>query len=290
MSNVFVDLRYIQKESEMVQKKLDELSKLKTETLEIPILHASDSVEKSLQNFKEVSDNRFGVILKFNQLKEELSRLLENFENLTDDLNNEQLDLVQTINSLKQKSLSATSGKGFTHPLLSFDDIKKIEEWTNLKMAHVVFDSSTDSFSMCDSVFANKIENKKNLVFLIQDTTGFVFGGFVGKEIVKKESQTIEDENCFVFVTESHGLLKSQMKFKIKEEHKGIAFLWYFLDNDQEGLFGFADDIMIYKDGIKESRFNLSCFEYGDKTEDLLKMRTSIDPFVPLQLVVIQLL
>ena len=69
--------------------------------------------------------------------------------------------------------------------ILNFDEMKQIEEWTNLHVDTMLFNSEKDDWSMKTSVFDEKIKNKSNLIFLIEDFDGNKFGVFIMNKIDK---------------------------------------------------------------------------------------------------------
>ena len=66
---------------------------------------------------------------------------------------------------------------------LSYQEIETIEEFCDLTLLDVIFDSEYDNWSVSKSVFDQKIFGKENLVFVIEDTEGNLFGGFINSTI-----------------------------------------------------------------------------------------------------------
>ena len=53
---------------------------------------------------------------------------------------------------------------------LLLEHLKQIEDWTTLKCGEIIFDSIKDNWSINTSVFDDRILNKKQLVFIVEDT------------------------------------------------------------------------------------------------------------------------
>ena len=56
------------------------------------------------------------------------------------------------------------------------ENIEKLEEWTGLKCGEVLFDSDYDDWSVDTSEFNEKIDETKNLAFIIENYVGEIFG------------------------------------------------------------------------------------------------------------------
>ena len=66
---------------------------------------------------------------------------------------------------------------------LSSKEKKQIENWTNLECGEVVFDSTKDNWSQNISVFNEKIQNRSNLTFIVEDEQKNKFGLILIKSI-----------------------------------------------------------------------------------------------------------
>ena len=99
---------------------------------------------------------------------------------------------------------------------------KQIEEWCGLGCGEIIFDSGNDNWSVNRSVFDERIKGKKQLLFIIEDDHYEKFGYYLNTE-VKNEYRNINDDfiptdsKSFEFNIESNGILKSMMKFPIKD-------------------------------------------------------------------------
>ncbi|BFU19522.1 hypothetical protein EHI8A_187890 [Entamoeba histolytica HM-1:IMSS-B] len=150
---------------------------------------------------------------------------------------------------------------------LEKDQIDKVEEWTNLKVGTIIFDSNVDDWSKGSSVFGQRVLNRKNLVFVIKDTKNNVFGGYVNC-LIDRACLT-DDTESFVFSLQSNGRIKTMMKFPIKSERKRDAFRLGGDDWDWLFWMGFRD-IFIWKKGSEYENFcEQQSFEYYGITKAL---------------------
>ena len=129
---------------------------------------------------------------------------------------------------------------------------KQLEEWTELKWDQTVFDSKIDKWSQNRSLFNQKIIGKKQLVFLIENLDGEVFGYYLNTQVNEqyKYSRQETDSKTFHFNLKSNGRFPNPMKFEIKDLEKGGIKL--FQDSDEHLIT--IGDIEL----LKENRKNLS--------------------------------
>ena len=130
---------------------------------------------------------------------------------------------------------------------------KQLEEWTGLKCNEIVFDSYINNWSIRKSVFDKYIQGRKQLVFLINDNNGEIFGYYLNTEVKKeynRQTFTQTDVFSFEFNLESNGRLKAPMKFPIKDTSYG-----YFLPNSLNERLIEIGDIVLYKEHKKDSSF-----------------------------------
>ena len=98
--------------------------------------------------------------------------------------------------------------------IMNEKEITQIEKWTKLKCGEIVFDSTKDNWEEYISTFHSKILNKNQLIFIVEDTEGNKFGGYIDAKI-DKYYDSITDSKSFVFSLESNGRLDSMRKFNI---------------------------------------------------------------------------
>ena len=126
------------------------------------------------------------------------------------------------------------------------NEMNKLEEWTNKKCSEVIFDSNKDDWSQNTSVFDDRVMNKSNLMFVIEDTNNNKFGGYITATINKCDnSNYIHDSNAFVFSLKSNERLNGMMKFEIKDPECGIKMY----EKSHQKLFGIGGghDIRVCK-------------------------------------------
>ena len=158
-------------------------------------------------------------------------------------------------------------------------NIKQIEEWSSTTFKEVVFDSDIDDWSKDTSTFDQKIFNREKLTFIMEDTEGNVFGGFVNAKIDKYvyceygewKGSKITDKNAFVFSLRSNGRLKEPMKFDFKSENRDWAFQLQKSIDDYLFVFGGGNDIRINKENSKSECYcNEESFDYQGKKKVLV--------------------
>ena len=99
--------------------------------------------------------------------------------------------------------------------------LKQLEEWTELKCCDLLFDSEIDNWLKYYSVLNERIIGKKQLVFVIENENGEIFGYYLNTEIIEEYKNHETDLNSFHFNLQSNGRLEKPMKFEIKDFTKG---------------------------------------------------------------------
>ena len=140
------------------------------------------------------------------------------------------------------------------------------------------------------STFDSKILNKNQLIFIIEDTEGNKFGGYIDSTIDTiydgHDRTRITDSKSFIFSLESNGRLNNMKKFNVKEPE----YAFCLFDKSDNCLFtiGYLD-IIIYKKGseykpyCKQNSFNYE----GIKTP--LCGKDDFDPFELKRFIIIQM-
>ncbi|ELP85132.1 hypothetical protein EIN_081640 [Entamoeba invadens IP1] len=145
------------------------------------------------------------------------------------------------------------------HPMLSPDNIMKMEMWSKLKVKSVVFDSNIDNWNKDNSVFSQKIVGLQNFSVFIKDVQDNIFGVFI-REKVTKRSGWVTDKNSFVFKLKSNSKTTSECFFA----NEDCLHMFAVFDDDKEGLFAVGDghDIAVRKKGIEGSYCSPKSFQY----------------------------
>ena len=144
---------------------------------------------------------------------------------------------------------------------LTQTQINQIEKWTQLQVMTTVFDSTVDNWSEETSVFNEKINGKKQLLFLIEDEENEKFGYYLNTSIdlhyIGKNRKT--DNHSFHFNLQSTNKhLKQPMKFEIKDIENGGYCL---CDNNDDYLI-YIGDIELFKQNRKYKSYCCQMNEY----------------------------
>ena len=140
--------------------------------------------------------------------------------------------------------------------------IQQLEEWTGLKYRETVFDSYVDKWSKYRNEFDERIYERKQLVFIIEDLDGEIFGYYLNTVVIKqyKEQQETDDKS-FEFNLESNGRLNGMMKFDIRDQKMGGYQIYYQFSYELIKL----GDIVLYKNDYRNQSYcceNENNFEY----------------------------
>ena len=82
------------------------------------------------------------------------------------------------------------------HYNLDIKEIQQIEIWSNKQIGELIFDTKKDNQNGKESVFVDKVFNKPNLIFVIEDTEGNKFGGY-SHVACSVFNRTSNDKNSF---------------------------------------------------------------------------------------------
>ena len=167
-----------------------------------------------------------------------------------------------------------------------------LENWINMKIDKVIFDSSFDNWSTQSSIFDSTIHLKRSLLFLIEEANENIkFGGYIQSVISKINSNLVNtptfwipDGNCFVFrCNNADGEMK---QYDLRGEGGRYAFKLY--SNTSSKLFKIGKkDIDIRKEKFSSYCYQTekSSFDYGMKYNCLVENVA----FTPKRIVVIQM-
>nr|BAN40715.1 hypothetical protein [Entamoeba invadens] len=153
-----------------------------------------------------------------------------------------------------------------------------LEKLTGKKIGSVVFDSDKDNWSKGTSVFGEKVMNKSNLCFLIEDTNHNKFGGvYTGN--INAVNKWLNSGSSYIFSLVRKNTLKPK---KFGKSGKNTDYEFYLYSQGSSDLFGFGYDIGVYKNGIDGSDSNP--YTYTAKHNELTDNK-----FTPKSVVVFQL-
>ena len=142
------------------------------------------------------------------------------------------------------------NNKEYLNELVKENHQKQLEEWTSLKCNEIVFDSEIDNWKEYTSVFNERIIGKKQLVFLIEDIDGEIFGYYLNNQIVEKYNYWQKtDYKSFLFNLQSkNNRLPQPMKFELKD--LTVCGITMFEDRDNH-LISFGN-IELEKENTKK--------------------------------------
>ncbi|BFU18607.1 hypothetical protein EHI8A_040780 [Entamoeba histolytica HM-1:IMSS-B] len=122
-----------------------------------------------------------------------------------------------------------------------FEGINYIENWCGLKNHLILFDSSLPNGNS-NETFASSVLNHSNIVILVFDSLGNIFGGYMKKPIQKTDSLII-DSNHFLFSLKKKNYLQPLQVLPKKDKLVGLYVhstnkneLCYFGDEDNGWL------------------------------------------------------
>ena len=239
-------------------------------------------VEEMTRNMieKERQLNELIENAKIVEMKNELNGKINEIENKLNEFQNNQNELNK--NNVKKNEFNDLSVAYQTN--LSWNEMKQLEEWTSLKCAEVLFDSDKDDWNP-HKILNERIINKKQLLFVIEDEENNKFGGYLNETIDKiGYNKYITDSKAFLFSLQSNGRIKGMMKFEIKDSSHAFV-----LSNDGYSplfWFGYGEDLKIYRKQYKtDSYCTQSSYEYHGNEKALCGK----DKFIPKRFVVIQM-
>ena len=177
--------------------------------------------------------------------------------------------------------------------MLTNEEKQQLEKWTNKKCKEVVFDTNVDNWDKETSVFHEKVLNKQNLLYVIEDTNKNKFGAFSPLALTKYSSWT-QDPNCFIFSLKSNGRYNGMIKCEKTTTDK---YAMYLYDKSNNYLFGVGSghQIAFYKQSVKSNSYcqqnysgNTHYFDYHGH-EKLLCGTYYPQYYTPQRLIVIQM-
>ena len=168
-------------------------------------------------------------------------------------------------------------------------EIQSVEKMCDLRYKELIFDTEICNWDQYTSTFDQRIYGKEQLVFLIEDTKGNMFGGFVNEKINRYEyyqkeqmkGRSIIDENAFVFALKSEGKeIKHPTKMNILPDEKNNAFTLYKQDWGVLFSFGGGNDIHIMKEKYKTGCYCIQqSFDYDGEKCVFVGKEDVVEPF-----------
>ena len=170
------------------------------------------------------------------------------------------------------------------------NNFDKLEEWTGLSVDKLLFDSSIDNWSQYSSVFNKNIIGKNHLMFIIEDTTGEIFGYYMHSELKDDNYRkwVLSDKLSFQFNLQSNGRLQEPMKF----EHINVNRGDYMLQHRNHKILIRLGNIVLYKTIRKNQCYidnDIKGFDYHGIDKALCGKSGKEDPFKLQRLIVLQM-
>ena len=168
------------------------------------------------------------------------------------------------------------------------DHLKQLEEWTNLKAKKMIYDTNVDGWDDGTNEFFNKVLCQVDLVFLVDDDRGNLFGYYIFTKIFSGIETKETDKKAFLFSLESNGRMNQPMKFEIIDVRSGYQ-LSSELDDEFISLGGNA--IVLKKGNKRHESFciqNEEDFNYHGIRKALCGKSGLFNTFVLKRLRVIQ--
>ena len=150
-----------------------------------------------------------------------------------------------------------------------------------------MFDSNKDDWSQNTSVFGDKIFNKSNLIFIIEDTNNNKFGGYVSIS-VNKYNHWFNDSNSFVFSLKSNGRINGMKKFNIVNTTNTFR-VDAKTSNSYLFIFGGGYDIRVNRSNMNGHNCKQQSFNYEGITYSLCNANSGQQNFTPKRIIVIQM-
>ena len=209
-----------------------------------------ETLEKTIESMKEVVESTRKDNKQYIQMKTTLINSItqsykqeQNEELKANPSNKKEIKEKYKLIEESFKKYITSDNKEEIEEILTENEIDTLEQWIGKNCSEIVFDSTKDS----NKQFNNKLEGKKQLVFLIEDEDEELFGFYFNPTIELKKSKNYYyeqiwcDDKCFEFnLRESENRddpLEEPMQFEIIEHGKGGLKL----PLKSDGGFNFGD-------------------------------------------------
>ena len=237
------------------------------------IYHSIEMLENLIETFQtnlnelksEILSDRERFILSNNDILKILERLetkltkreIKKLKQSTNDNNQNEINELKKIHEIKmnqnkqiqrktieeeQKRIEQNKRSEHFKDVLTNEQLKYIEEWTNLPILDIVYNSREESWDIIGnegSHFQENIISKNNLFFYIETEEGDKFGLYV-KERINQYGKAIEDNNSFLCSLKSNNF----------EKYDIIGSKTITIHNKQKfDLFEIGDESIIIKKG-----------------------------------------
>ena len=166
--------------------------------------------------------------------------------------------------------------------IIKENEIKQLEKWTELSLGDIVFDSEIDNWNQNSSMFDRRIIGKCQLLFLIEDTEGKLYGSFIYSQIKNECNNEID--------TDSYSFLFSLRSNKETFNPKKMNDIYHYIlfDKNSKYLINFNQELIIGKENhSNESEWFTHKRKYNFKKKR--GANESFGSFIPKRITVIQM-
>ena len=242
---------------------------------------ATNEIVESIMNLRQkMLDDLISPMQK--QIEEAKRKYAMEMERLQRNKKEGTIEMKQRIKKEKEIVEEKAKMEDFN---LSNEECDLIEEWTKKSIDSVVFDTKKDNWNKNTCTFNDKITNRGQMVFLVEDTENSKFGGYVEMNVGDANDhrdRIVNDSNAFVFSLKLHGKSTGK-RFNLRMNDQPFAMRTS--SNDTMFIFGNGCDIRVCKFGVLGSYCSQSSYDYKGMMNVLCGQRN----FLPKRVVVIQM-
>ncbi|BFU23180.1 hypothetical protein, conserved [Entamoeba histolytica] len=241
------DEEVVGKSMNEVIKKIIELEKRKKKELIKPLQTQINAIEKQYREKKLEWETHLNVCVE-NKIKEERQKKKEEKQKRKKEY---KMKMLQEEAKKKEEEKKKQCCQE-TEEQLRIKEMKQFEEWTNRKVGGVLFDSYVSDWNQRTSVCDKMLIGKEHILFVIEDTNGNKFGGYIDAKI-NVIGNWMKDQKAFLFSLRSNGGLSNMMKFPLKQNKK--TFNLGTKSDNFLFLLGDGLDIFVYKGNNKSKSY-----------------------------------
>ena len=130
--------------------------------------------------------------------------------------------------------------------LLEYEEIQQLQGWTQRTVGEIVFDTEKDDWDVGTTQINQKLINRSELMFLVEDTEQNKFGFYLSTKIQPNifDNWVATDSNSFLFSLKSNGRIDRMMQFELI--NKGYGY-YIYMDQNKPVLFYAGVDFYIGK-------------------------------------------
>ena len=173
--------------------------------------------------------------------------------------------------------------KQYSKPFITDNEMKQIEEWTNMKFQEIIFDSEYCQWTLGNSTFDNHLFEKEKMIVIFENEDNDVFGGYISMcldnldELESEENNFYPliyfDPNVFLFSLRSNGRLEKPTRFDFKKQEYMPTIA---IGTKYESMlisFGIKDIIIPKKQYREYTMCEQNFFDYQDYENVFVRQR-----------------